>query len=424
MHLFRRGTVIGFLFAAGSLIAAAVTPASGEATMHLRNAQVTPVSFTALDGWKDDDHAAAFGAFLKSCGAILHGTKAMRAAKPVYGALFKVCERAVAAGTLDRDHARAFFEMNFKPTRITPAGQGSGFFTGYYETEAQGARFPSAEYKFPLYRTPGNVLNHKGGRHIASSLDRTEIENGALAGRSLEICWLKNPVDVFFAQIQGSSRIKLDTGETLRLNYESHNGLPYYPVGKDLIDRGIITKEDMSMDRIREWMEANPDEGKALREKNHSYVFFREVKMADNDECVGSSGVPLTAGRSLAVDKNIHVYGTPIWIEAELPIESDKPETHFRRLLVAQDTGSAIVGPARADIYFGYGEEIGHVAGRIKQHGQFVMLAPSTVEIKGTTEVPLPKPRPGGLVASVAEIHAAAPEVAGSGPSPKPRPKL
>jgi membrane-bound lytic murein transglycosylase A len=417
---FRGGEIIRFGFAAGCLIAAAMTPASGEIAMHFRNAQATPLPFTALDGWKEDDHAAAFSSFLNSCGAILHGTKAMRAAKPVYGALFNVCERAVAAGPLDREQARTFFEANFKPTRITPAGQDAGFFTGYYETEAQGSRFPSDEYKFPLYRTPGNVSS--GHRHIATTLDRTEIENGAIAGRGLEICWLKNPVDAFFAQIQGSSRIKLDTGETVRLNYESHNGLPYFPVGKTLIDRGIITKDEMSMDKIREWMDANPEEGKELRAKNRSYVFFREVKMADSDECIGSSGVPLTAGRSLAVDRTIHVYGTPIWIEAELPIDSEKPETRFHHLLIAQDTGSAIVGPARADIYFGYGEEIGHVAGRIKQHGQFVMLVPSTVEVKGTTDVPLPKPRP-DVVASAAETAAAAPEITGSIPSPKPRPK-
>jgi membrane-bound lytic murein transglycosylase A len=422
MRSSRRRTVIEFGFAAGSLIAVAMTPAtSGETTMRLRNSLVTPLPFAALDGWKEDDQAAAFGAFLKSCGAILHGTKAARAAKPVYGALYKVCERAVGAGMLDRGQARTFFETNFKPMRITPAGQESGFFTGYYETEAQGARFPSEEYKFPLYRTPGNIS--KGKRHIASTLNRTEIENGALAGKSLEICWLKNPVDAFFAQIQGSSRIKLDTGETLRLNYESHNGLPYYPVGKDLIDRGIITKEEMSMDKIRDWMDANPDEGKALREKNRSYVFFREVRMADNDECVGSSGVPLTAGRSLAVDKNIHVYGTPIWIEAELPIDSEKPETRFRHLAIAQDTGSAIIGPARADIYFGAGEEVGHIAGRIKQHGQFVMLLPSTVEINGSIDVPLPKPRP-AVVASNVETPVTVREIADDVPSPKPRPKL
>ena len=173
------------------------------------------------------------------------------------------------------------------------------------------------------------------------------------------------------------------------------------------------------MDRIREFMEANPEEGKELRRKNRSFVFFREVGLSNDDECIGAQGVPLTAGRSLAVDKSIHVYGTPIWVQAELPIENEKPETRFRRLLIAQDTGSAIVGPARADIYFGYGEDIGHAAGRIKQYGQFVMLTPRTVEVSGTTEVPLPKPRPSDIVADNSETSAPAAAV----PLPKRRPR-
>jgi membrane-bound lytic murein transglycosylase A len=215
---------------------------------------------------------------------------------------------------------------------------------------------------------------------------------------------VKNPVDAFFAQIQGSTRVKLDSGNMLRLNYVASNGQPYTPVGKFLIDRGIVSKEDMSMDRIKDWMEANPDEGKDLRRKNRSFVFFQETKLGVQDECIGAQGIPLTPGRSLAVDKKIHVYGTPIWISAELPIESEKPDTKFRRLLVAQDTGSAIVGPARADIYFGHGEEISHVAGRIKQHGQFVMLVPRSVAVKGTIDIPLPKPRPADIVADATAV--------------------
>jgi len=171
------------------------------------------------------------------------------------------------------------------------------------------------------------------------------------------------------------------------------------PVGRHLIDRGIISKEDMSMDRIRDWMEANPDEGKELRRKNRSFVFFRETNLGEHDECIGAQGIPLTPGRSLAVDRKIHVYGTPVWIDADLPIASETPDTKFRRLLVAQDTGSAIIGPARADIYFGAGEEVGHVAGRIKQHGQFIMLAPRSVAVKSGTDIPVPKRRPKDTVA-------------------------
>ncbi|HET8545718.1 MAG TPA: MltA domain-containing protein [Pseudolabrys sp.] len=386
-------------------MAAVVAPASAT-SVHLRNARTEAVSFAELPGWKDDDQKAAFDTFLKSCGAILNGTRAMRAARPFYGALFKVCERAVSAGELDRDRARAFFEDNFKPMQVIPAGQTQGFFTGYYETEVDGSRFPSDEYSIPMYAAPAETVKKRQSK-VFADLDRTKIEDGALAGKSLEICYVKSSIDAFFAQIQGSTRVKLDSGKLLRLNYIASNGMPYTPVGKFLIDRGIVSKEEMSMDKIREFMEANPEEGKALRQKNRSFVFFQETPLSAHDECIGAQGVPLTPGRSLAVDKKIHIYGTPIWIDAEFPIESEKPETKFRHLLVAQDTGSAIIGPARADIYFGHGEEIGHIAGRIKQNGQFVMFVPQSIAASGSavaavTNVPLPAPRPKMVVTAAA----------------------
>jgi membrane-bound lytic murein transglycosylase A len=413
--------LLGFCF---WLIAAASDPASA---LNLRNARVEPLNFSTLDGWKDDDHAVAFDTFLKSCRAILNGNRAMRSARPFYGALFKVCERAAAAGQLDRDQARVFFEHNFKPVRITPAGQTAGFFTGYYETEVEGSRFPSDEYTIPIYAAPPeSVKKHQS--KVFADLDRSKIEEGALAGKDLEICYVKNPVDAFFAQIQGSTRVKLDNGRLLRLNYIASNGMPYTPVGKFLIDRGIVSREEMSMDKIRDFMEANPEEGRELRRKNRSFVFFQETPLRAQDECVGAQGVPLTPGRSLAVDKRVHIYGTPIWIDAELPIESEKPETRFRRLLFAQDTGSAIVGPARADIYFGHGEDISHIAGRIKQNGQFVMLAPQSVAISGAAvvaSIPLPKPRPALTVTAAARAaHETTATVRTplSRPLPKPRP--
>src|SRR6476660_5352599 len=389
---------IGFGFC---LVAAASSQADA---MSLRNAKLETLSFSALDGWQDDDHAAAFATFLKSCRAILNANKTIRSARPLLAGLFKACDRATAAGQLDRERARAFFEDNFKPVRVMPGGQPEGFFTGYYETEVDGSRFPSDEYTVPIYAAPEETVRRKKST-VFADLDRTKIEDGALAGKELEICYVKNPIDAFFAQIQGSTRVKLDNGKLLRLNYIASNGMPYTPVGKFLIDRGIVSKEEMSMDKIRDFMESNPEEGKELRRKNRSFVFFQETALRADDECTGAQGIPLTPGRSLAVDKRIHLYGTPIWIEAQLPIESEKPETRFRRLLFAQDTGSAIVGPARADIYFGHGEEISHIAGRIKQNGQFVMLAPQSVAISGmavATNVPLPKPRPAMVVTAAA----------------------
>jgi membrane-bound lytic murein transglycosylase A len=406
------------------LIAAVSAPSLASGALNLRSAQVESVNFAALDGWKDDDHAAAFSTFLKSCSAILNAGKGVRTARPFLGALFKVCERASAAGQLDREHARTFFEGNFKPVRVMPGGQPEGFFTGYYETEVDGSRFPSDEYKIPIYAAPAETVR-KHQSKVFSDLDRTRIEDGALAGKDLEICYVKNPIDAFFAQIQGSTRVKLDTGKVLRLNYVASNGQPYTPVGKFLIDRGVVSKEEMTMDKIREFMESNPDEGRELRRKNRSFVFFQETSLGAQDECVGAQGVALTPGRSLAVDKHIHVYGTPIWVDATLPIDSEKPETRFQRLLFAQDTGSAIVGPARADIYFGHGEEISHVAGRIKQFGKFVMLVPQSIAVSGTavaatTDVPLPKPRPRMTVTAAAR---AVTETTGSVPAPLPKPR-
>jgi len=416
-------SIVGFGLA---LCLSGVASAHAGDTLKLRNAQAETLKFVSLQGWQDDDHTAAYGAFLKSCSAILNGTTAMRKARPVYGALFNVCERAKAAGPLDREQTRIFFENNFNPVRVAPPGQTEGFFTGYYETEVDGSRFPSDEYKIPIYAAPAETVRKKAST-VFGNLDRTAIEEGAIAGKGLEICYVKNPVDAFFTQIQGSARVKLDSGKMMRLNYVASNGQRYYPVGKDLIDRGIVTKEEMSMDKIRDWMEANPDEGKDLRRKNRSFVFFTETSLGENDECIGAQGIPLTPGRSLAVDKKIHVYGTPIWIDAELPIASEKPDTKFRRLMVAQDTGSAIVGPARADIYFGHGEEISHIAGRIKQHGQFVMLVPRSVAVKSSIDIPLPQPRPKDIVADatpVGSIGAAAPlpDARESAPLPKPRP--
>ena len=376
-----------------------------QGELQLRNAQAETLDFASLNGWKDDDHAAAYEAFVKSCNAILRGTKAMRAARPVYGALFNVCERSKTAGKLDREQARAFFEANFKPVRLAPPGQSEGFYTGYYETEVEGSRVKTAEFNVPIYAAPAATVKNKKSK-VFANLDRAKIEDGALAGKKLEICYVKSPIDLFFAQIQGSTRVNLDGGAKLRLNYVASNGHPYTPVGRFLIDRGIIAKEDMSMDRIRDWMVANPEEGKDLRRKNRSFVFFRETDLQDHEECIGAQGIPLTPGRSLAVDKKIHTYGTPIWVDAALPIESEKPETKFQRLLVAQDTGSAIIGPARADIYFGTGDKLGSIAGRIKQYGQFVMLAPRNVEVKGTVDIPLPKPRPTEVLAEALPVAA------------------
>src|SRR5262245_15328242 len=232
--------------------------------------------------------------------------------------------------------------------------------------------------------------------------DRGAIEAGALDGQKLEICWLKDPFDLLAIQIEGSGRVILEDGTPLRVNYDSHNGYSFTSIRRALIERNLIPRDEMSMQRVGEWVAASPDEASKVRVANRSYVFFRITGLTNEGEPVGAQGVPLTAGRSIAVDR-LHEYGTLFFIEANLPIESAKPASPFRRLMIAQDTGSAIVGPARADLYLGAGEEAGRIAGRIHHPGRFVMLLPRELDlIAAGRQMPLPAPKP-----KIAEIEVA-----------------
>ena len=348
-----------------------------------------------------------------SCRPIVAQTVPPADIKALGTSLLDPCKLARATNISDTAGAREFFEQQFIPLQISRLGEDAGFVTGYYEPIVDGSRVQTDVYTVPVYRRPSNlfvrgfsqasvglpnkgqVFRKVGRRKLMPYYDRGEIEDGAIAGRGLEVVWLKSQTDLLFIQIQGSARIRLEDGSMVRINYEAHNGYPYTPVGRVLIDRNIVPKDQMSMQRIREYMDQNPDAAKELRRQNRSYVFFREVSLSKDDEAVGAQGVPLTAGRSIAVDKSLHIYGTPFFIEGKLPIESDVSNTPFHRLMVAQDTGSAIVGPARADIYFGAGAEAGRVAGRLKNPARFVMLLPKSLDpiARGKT-VPLPEARP------------------------------
>lgn len=378
--------------------------------LKIPNSTFEALAWHEIKGWIDDDHGEALSAFLASCKPILRTSEKARAHRgEAYNALFEVCGRAVAALPLDETGARHFFEQNFRPIKLTAQGESDGFFTGYYEPVVEGSRWPSDVYTTPLYSRPPNLVTQrlrrsgskgKAGkrtvkRATAPYYDRTQIEEGALAGRDLEIVWLKDPIDAFFAEIQGSVRVRLEDGKVIRLNYADKNGHPYFAVGSVLIQRGIVTREEISMQKIREFMEKNPEEGKELRRMNKSYVFFRETDLGEHDEAIGAQGISLTAARSIAVDRKIHTYGMPVFVNAFLPIVSEKPDTWFRRLMIAQDTGGAIIGPARADIYLGAGEEAARAAGRFKHNGQFVMLIPNELDPEDQAlGMPLPQPRP------------------------------
>jgi membrane-bound lytic murein transglycosylase A len=403
----------------------AATPADAKrggapTPLEITNSQYEPLKWSDIPGWTDDDQLAAFRTFLASCKPIVAQRDLPKDPKALGMSLQEPCRAARAAKVEDAAHARAFFERHFSPLRISKLGDAEGFVTGYYEPVVEGSRTYSEEFSVPLLRRPsnlfvrgvrspnaslpnkGDVFRKIGRRKLVPYYDRSQIEDGILSGRGLEICYVRNFTELLFMQIQGSARIKLEDGTTLRINYDAHNGQAYTPVGRILIERGIVSREDMSMQRIRDYMAANPEGAKELRRQNKAYVFFREVQLAEKEEAVGAQGIPLTAGRSIAVDRFLHVYGTPFFIEGSLPIESERSQTPFRRLMVSQDTGSAIVGPARADIYFGAGAEAGRVSGRLKHGARFVMLVPKSLDpVAAGKQMILPDARPSARIAKL-----------------------
>ena len=412
-----------------------------ELPFEISGSQYFPVAWSEVPGWNDDDQLAAYQTFRTSCKPIAAQQSAVPDTRPLSGAMLReACQAARATEIADGALARKFFQDHFVPVEIMRLGQDAGFVTGYYEPIVDGSRTANEVYNVPVYRRPSNlfmrgysqaspdlpnkgqVFRKIGRRKLVPYYDRAEIEDGVLADRGIEIVWLKDQTDLLFAQIQGSARVLLEDGTIVRINYDSYNGYPFTPVGRILVDRGIYTREEVSMQKIREWMEANREGAKELRRQNRSYVFFREVQLADNEEAIGAQGIPLTPGRSIAVDRSLHVYGTPFFISGELPIESERSKTPFHRLMIAQDTGSAIVGPARADLYFGAGADAGKVAGRLKSNMRFVMLVPKSLDpVARGRKLPLPDARPSEEIAKLFPQTLPAPKdqkTASSAPDP------
>jgi membrane-bound lytic murein transglycosylase A len=385
---------------------------SAEEPLKLAGTQLEPIKWTELGGWSGDDHLAAFAAYQASCQA-LRGIRDTDDHRPIGRALLNICRRASGLAPQHSQAARTFFEDNFQPVRIARLGEHEGLLTGYFEPIVQGSRFPNPEFHVPVYRRPpdlvvagrkpgshafpnkGARIGRRGGNgHLVPYYDRAAIEAGALDGQRLEICWLKDPLDLLTIQIEGSGRVILEDGTPLRINYDSHNGYSFTSLSRALIEHHHIPREEMSPQRVREWMTAHPDEAAKERAANRSYVFFRVTGLSNDREPIGAQGVPLTPGRSIAVDR-LHDYGTPFFIEADLAIDSAKPVSRFHRLMIAQDTGSAIVGPARADLYWGAGDDAAAIANRIHNSGRFVMLLPRELDmIAAGKHMPLPLPKP------------------------------
>jgi membrane-bound lytic murein transglycosylase A len=359
-----------------------------------RNASLEPLTFSRLAGWDEDDHAAAFAVFRRSCEAILKETPALRAASAPDADLRRVCEAAVRHDAdPSREAARRFFEAHFAPLEVRPQS-GRGFLTGYFEPEYEGSLTASSDFPAPLLARPDDLISVPPGETLPgldSALqaarrtdtgwspypDRAAIETGALGDRAKPIAFVRDAVAAFVMQVQGSARLRLPDGRTLRVAYAGRNGLPYTSIGRILVEEGRIPLEDMSLERLTGWLRAHPDEGRAVMRRNRSFVFFRIAdELAPADGPIGGAGLPLTPGRSLAVDRSLWSYGLPFWLDGALPLAGGGEEP-LRRLMVAQDTGTAIVGPARGDYFFGSGAEAGTRAGLLRHPARFIVLSPT-----------------------------------------------
>jgi membrane-bound lytic murein transglycosylase A len=351
-------------------------------------APLQAASWDAISGWLDDDLTQAWDAFRKSCSALQN--------QPAWQA---PCAAAAALRPGDSEMLRNFFEQYFTPYQVTnPDGGNDGLITGYYEPLLFGSRIPSKRYRHPLYAAPDDLLTvdlgavypelknmrlrgRLQGNRVIPYYSRAEIDNGTAPLKGRELVWVDDAVDLFFLQIQGSGRVKLDNGEMVRVGYADQNGYPYKSIGKALVERGDLPLEKASLQGIKDWGKQNPDKLADLLNLNASYVFFREMPNNANGP-LGAQGIPLTAGRSIAIDPRAIPLGAPVFLATTWP-NSAKP---LQRLMIAQDTGGAIRGAVRADFFWGFGKDAGKEAGSMKQSGKMWVLLP-----KG-----LPPPQNGG----------------------------
>lgn len=302
------------------------------------------------------------------------------------GAWRRACGALLAAAA----PLREILETEFQPVAVTDGDQASGLFTGYYEPELRGSRLRGGPYQAPIYALPADLVSvdlglfreswrgeRLAGRVVEGRLrpyeTRSEIEDGALQRQAKALAWVDDRVDAFFLQIQGSGRILLADGGTMRVGFAGQNGHPYVPIGRLLVERGELSREKVSMQSIRQWLADNPARADALMRANPSYVFFREIL---GDGPLGSEGVALTPGRSLAVDRSQIALGVPVWLDAEDPLD---PTQRVRRLLVAQDTGGAIRGIVRGDVFWGSGMLAAERAGRMRSQGRYWVFLPRAV---------------------------------------------
>ena len=306
------------------------------------------LKFQDLDGWADDDHAASLSVFLNTCQDLK---------EPDWAALCGVAQ------SYKLESARSFFELFFRPVLIRDGND--AMFTGYFEPELNGSRHPTDRFRYPVYKMPPEAQSANPWR-----TRRDLLTSGVMDNRGLEIAWVDDPVELFFLQIQGSGRVRLPDGRMLRVGYGGANGHAYRSIGVELVRRGIFAAHQVSAQVIKNWVRRNPEAGKNLLFHNQSYVFFRELRHVTMDKGpLGAMNRSITAMRSIAVDPSFTPLGAPVWIEKD-------GAGKLRRLMIAQDTGSAIKGAQRADIFYGTGDAAGQAAGRLRDPGRMMVLLP------------------------------------------------
>lgn len=351
-----------------------------------------PVEFADIPGWDSDRAAPAFEEFRRSAGhaALVkpYRTGSLGIEASAFAAAY---EAAIGCEALDDAASTAFFERWFVPHLIRPENGSRGFVTGFYEPEAVASPTRTEQFRYPIYSRPADLVDldeHNRspeldpylafGRSMEGRIveyhDRKAIEEGALAGQGLEIAWLEDPVDVFFIHVQGAARLNMPSS-VKRITYAAKSGQRFTGPGGVLADMGELRREDVTMQSIRQWFRDHADRIDEILWRNRSFIFFREAEVTDPRlGPVAAAKVPLTAGRSIAVDRLLHTFGTPLFIHA--PALAAFGEAPFRRLMIAQDTGSAIVGPARGDLFAGSGDEAGEIAGVVRSEADFYVLVP------------------------------------------------
>jgi membrane-bound lytic murein transglycosylase A len=367
-------------------------------------AKLRPVSFKSLAGWSGQDFAAAFATFRTTCDAILRPGIPLRQGLKSPDLLIQACRKAAAMpAAANADQARSFFEKNFDGFEVIPnsaATPASGFVTGYYEPEVPGSLAKTANFTEPLLGLPANHVVRSEGLEFGSDFpkelttafkepdgvykpypDREGIEQGKLGHLYRPVLWVRDGIEAFMIHVQGSARIRLQDGSVLRVKYAGRNGHPYTSIGRILVTRYNIPPAEMTMQHLKRWVRAagqkSGDPGRKLMHENHSFIFFTiDRSLRENAGPVGGAGVSLTPFRSIAIDRKIWPYGLPYWIDADLPWRSTDKSAPFRRLVIGQDTGSAIIGAARADIFFGSGNRAGAMAGAIRHPARFHVLLP------------------------------------------------